>query len=258
MSQETELLINSIILPQDIFFEQGQTHYMHSTAEDTPAIIMRSSDGFYIRDTASYNSGGEYTEEPVVCNIDSDGNFVPFNILEGGQRLYVLKGSRLTFEWETKPSVEVVKTMTLVAKKKVEADSDTAVVRLSGYFLVHDSIKGWVRNSLLAGDEDSLRMILSLSQFALYSDGTRFEDAFLSNFFYDDFSAVATGYDPVFYQHGTLTIKNMSAFPRVVTLVPYNLGVISSSIDEDLTNLPDNVEVRNGSLILTLAANQDT
>lgn len=258
MSNNNDLLINAIVLPTDIFFEQHQIHQLFSSDEDTPNIVMSSSNGFYIVDPKS-NQPATFREEPIELGINPDGEFKPFDLLELGQRLVVKAGSTLIFEWAEVPMIATTKTLTLVAKKKAEPDLDTAVVKLSGWFQIHDSAKGWVRNSSLDGDANSLRYALNLDQFAFYSDGFLFEDSFLSNFFYNDFSAVATGFDPVFYQHGTATIKNMSNIDRVLTLVPYNSGAgFISSIDENPYDLPPNVEIINGALVLNLAANQDS
>lgn len=258
MSNNNDLFINAIVLPTDIFFEGSQIHQIFSSDEGTPDIRMSSSKGFYYREAGHYNEQGEFDDTDIILSVSPDGVFKPFG-LSATERLYVPAGSTLTFEWLEAPTIATVKTITLVANKKVEPELDTAVVKLSGWFLIHDSAKGWVRNSTLSGGAEALRVVLKLSQFALYSNGALFDDAFLSNFFYEDFSAVATGLTGSYFESGTVTIKNMSNVPRVLTLVPYNSGLsFISSIDENPNDLPPNVEIRNGALVLNLAANQDS
>lgn len=250
-----DTLINAIVLPTDIFFEQHQIHHAQKSS-GAPSVAMVSSTGFHIRDVGNYNNEDSVhtdTSESVELIANDDGTIAPFSMLSAGQRLYVKTGSTLQFNWTVKPVEETFVSLTLVVKKKMEADSDTAVVKLSGHFQIHDSINGWVKS---AGGS---RSVLSINQFAFFSDGYLFADDFLSNFFYTDFSAVATGYDPVFFQNGTVTVKNMSNVGRVLTLVPYNLDAgFISSIDENPNDLASNVEIRNGALVLTLAANQDS
>src|SRR5690606_11613241 len=202
-------------------------------AEQPTPIMMDCDQGFYIKDVGHYTEEGTPYADPIEL-VSDGGDFNPFSMLSAGQRLYAKAGSTLGFMWSEKPTSETAATVTLVAKKRVESESDTAIVKLSGWFQIHDSINGWVRDSMLGGDPDSLRVVLNLNQFAFFSDDYKFEDTFLSNFFYDDFSATASGFDPVRYQHGTATIKNMSNVARQLTLVPYNSGLgFISSIDEN-------------------------
>ncbi|WP_026470380.1 hypothetical protein [Alkanindiges illinoisensis] len=251
----SDLLVNAIALPTDIFFDRNEKHQVSPIDENIPNFMLTSSTGFWIRDAGHYTEDGIHTEEPIELTVTPNGDFAPFNWLDAGQRLYVKAGSTLEVGWADTPAAMALKTVTLVAKKKVEVESDTAVVKLSGWFKIYDSVKGWVLMSTASG---ALPAILSLGDVAFFSDKFLFQDSMLSNFFYNDFSAVATDYDPIFYQHGTVTIKNMSGIDRVLTLVPYNQGTTYiSSVDENPNDLPSNIQINGGVIAINLTANQD-
>lgn len=249
---QLDLVVNMITLPTDIFFEQHQTQHISVLSEQAFPIVMACDQGFYIKDAGHYSEEGTPYTDPIELVSDDSGDFNPFSMLSAGQRLYAKAGSTLGFTWSEKPTAEILTTVTLVAKKRVEADLDTATIKLSGWFKVHDSINGWI------GDSKGLQYIVNLRQLELYSDSYRFIEDIIPSFFYDAFYISASGYNGNF-QHGTVTVKNMSPFARQLTLVPNNSAPhYVSSIDELSNDLPPNVEMRNGAIILNLAANQDT
>lgn len=246
---ENDLLINRIIVPTDIFFEQQQVQLVNDVPEDCPSVVMTSSNGFEIREVGSYQSASPVFYDEIELVSQPDGKLLlPLELQE---RLYVPRGSVLEFRWATTPSVESVKTFTLAAKKKREVSTDTAIVKLSGTFQIHDSIEGWLKSI-----DSGLRVGISLNNFSFFSDQFLFGGLFDSDFFYTAYSAVATGYSAGFYQNGTATIKNMSGVERELTLVPSEAAGIPSSIDENPADLPANMRFEGRGLVISFAANQ--
>ena len=246
---ENEKLLSLVCLTSEIFFEQHQVHSFYNTSSKTVSISMTATNGFEVREVGHYNEQGVAVGNTALA-IPSGLRISPLQMLSNGSRLYVPYPNVLKFSWTTEPTDDVNASLTLCAKKRVEQDTDTAVIKMGGRFQIKDSIKGWVK-----GNGGSV--VLNVDQFATFSDLALFEDDFFSNFFYEDYSIVAEGADGYSNSKFPVRIKNMSNVARSITFIPYrNTPVGVGSFDT--ANLPTNVRVVNGNLVVTLAANQDT
>lgn len=245
-----DLLIQKIILPTEIFFEQQQIHRVDSDPSDSPTITMTSSLGFETRLDGHYNELGSISNEPITFTANANNELMIE--MPALSRLYVPLGSVLSFNWAQQPNEESVKTLTLSAKKKREFSTDTAVVKLSGYFKFTDSNFGKVT------DSDGSPLLLNTSQLPFFSDEFYFEEAILTKDFYTAYSISSSGGDPVFHTNATVTIVNQSNVERTLTITPA-VGEVAGGIGgrvENQQNLPSNAYMSNGNLIITLAANQ--
>lgn len=245
-----DLLIQKIILPTEIFFEQQQIHRVDSDPSDAPLIMMTSSLGFETRLDGHYNELGNISNEPITFTANANNELMIE--MPALSRLHVPLGSVLSFSWVQQPSEESVKTVTLSVKKKREYSSDTAVVKLSGYFKFTDSNFGKVTGS------DGIPLLLNTSQLPFFSDEFYFEERTITKDFYTVYSISSSGGDPIFHTNATVTIVNQSNVERTLTITPA-VSVVAGSIGgrvENQQNLPSNAYMSNGNLIIRLAANQ--
>lgn len=247
-----DMVLGSVLLPTEIFIEGSQEHKC-VFLDESEVITLSSSQGFFLKKETQYKELGTPISTPFDITAQKGKNTIrPFN-LRAGDRLYIPAGSLLTFAWKDKPTKEVLTTLTLVAKKKHEPNSDTAIVKLSGRFTIWDSREGWIR------DSSGYPHILDISQFAVFSDERLFDDAFISNYLFTDYSIATTGtYDTVFNRFGTVVIKNESKYARTLKLIPYKQEGEPTPYDGEIDNydLPPNVEYAGGALEITLEANQ--
>ncbi len=250
---DNEKLIAVLTLPSEIFFEQHQLHSFFNSTQEENSLVLGALNGFEIRKVGFYGESG--TPFPYDIFLDhlgesSNTEIAPFSMLEDGDRLYVPYPNVLFVAWDSTPHEDTVLSITLCAKKKIERDTDTAVLKMGGRFQIKDSIKGWVKVG-------GMPAILGVEQFATFSDEILFADDFASQFFYEDFSVVAEGANGIFNTKFPVNIKNTSNVARTLTFVPYKNNVLYQGVF-DSNNLPTNVKVVNGNLVVTLAANQDT
>jgi hypothetical protein len=252
-ASENDLLINSIIIPTEIFFEQREVHRVVDMPESCPSVLMISSLGFERRAAGAYKEPGTILNEPIELATTPDGTLIlP---LETQERLYVPIGSVLSFEWSGTPTVESIKTFTLAAKKKREVSSDMAIVKLSGAFTFEDSILGAFTS------DDNLPVKLNISQFSTFTDDAVF--GYLNNEeWYKAYSMTAAGEDVVFNTNGTVTIKNQSNQDRTLILIA-GVGLVGTGLGtggrfEDTANLPNNVYIESNRMFIELSANQDS
>ena len=158
------------------------------------------------------------------------------------------------------PPPEIGVLITLTAKKRKRIPSDSAVVKLSGWFKITDSLKGSVLIANYYGDVYGQRDVIGVDSFAILSDEMQHGTDYTSDFFYNDYSVVATGYNGQ-NQHATVHIKNMSDKKRRLTFTPVSWSGMGfdykSSIDGTIFDMSMNAQIQGNNLVIDLEPNQD-
>ena len=263
-----DLIIQQIALPDTIMFSNTDSFHLSYTLSDPlnpltvlPYLLMH---GRFAKIDITNPSG---TLVPVASPIKisigvSNGDNVK-NIrlpISGNERLLCGGYSSLRFEWESALQALAAISITLIAKKRKIIPSDSSTIKLSGWFKIKDSIKGNVLDAAPTGDLYGQRGVFGVSSFGIISDELITSTAPDSQWFYDDFSVVATGYNGDL-QNATVHIKNMSKQARTLTFTPVNFAGMGysykSSIDNTEFNLPANARLENGSIFIDLAASED-
>lgn len=245
------LLINKLLFPVDIFFEKSQQH-MSSFIPDSAQILMKSDKGFLIKgiDDGYKEPIGTISTDVVITN-----NGLQLDALGSKDRLYLPKGSVLTFWFAEIPTTESLVAATLVANKVKEIPIDMAILnKLSGAFFVHDSLEG----DLLGIDGSPVAV--TVRQMPFYSSSNIrliSEDVDIQpEWFYKAYTVTQTGADN-FDQDGIVSIKNNTPVTRVLTLKPLtNTPVFYRKGKVTIDNPPANVKVEGDTVIITLDGNQ--
>lgn len=245
------LLINKLIFPVDIFFEKSQQH-MSSFIPESAQILMKSDKGFLIK---GISDGYKDPIGTISTDIVLTNNGLQLDTLDSKDRLYLPKGSVLTFWFAEPPTTESLVAATLVANKVKEIPIDMAILnKLSGAFYIHDSLEGDLLNI------DGSLAAVTVRQMPFYSSSNiRFisEDVEIQpEWFYKAYTITQTGADN-FDQDGIVSIKNNTPVTRVLTLKPlidtpifYRKGKVT------IDNPPQNVKVEGDTVIITLDGNQ--
>lgn len=262
----SELILQQIVLPEPIELDNNGGHcsYFASTGEyldRLPNLLMHGM--FYKRDINNPDDEIE-VNSPILLRIEGSSSDVRVNTISlpllDNERLMCYPAVPLRFEWEKAPSKPVVASMTFVAKKRRRIPSDSAVIKLSGWFKITDSLKGEVLGSSFMGDVYGQRNVHGVSSFGILSDELQHSTDPTSGFFYNDYSVVATGYSGDL-QNATVTIKNMSKQARTLTFTPVSWSGMGydykSSVDNTYFDLPSNARLENGSIIIDLSPSED-
>lgn len=246
------LLINKLLFPVDIFFEKSQQH-MSSFIPTSTQILMKSDKGFLVK---GIDDGYKETINTISTDVVITPDGLQLDTLDSKDRLYLTKGSVLTFWFAERPTTESLVAATLVANKVKEIPIDMAILnKLSGAFFIHDSLEGDLLNI------DGSPAAVTVRQMPFYSNSNiRFisgEDIEIQpEWFYKAYTVTQTGADN-FDQDGIVSIKNNTSVTRVLTLKPltdtpsiYRKGKVT------IDNPPQNVKVEGDTVIITLDGNQ--
>lgn len=267
---DTESLVS--LLPMDtVILENPKNNPIHGLMvstedagleEPTLSVEIKSPRMYKFKDADNFeeiqSAELKFDTNPAEFEgVATSCEFVGFN---DDEFLIIEPFSPIKVDLLTERPSEVGLEITLTAKKRKRVPSDSAVVKLSGWFKIADSLKGKVLIASYYGDVYGQRDVIGVDSFAILSDEMQHGTDYTSDFFYDDYSVVATGYNGQ-NQHATVHIKNMSDKKRRLTFTPVSWSGLGfdykSSIDGTIFDRSTNTKIQGSSLVIELEPNQD-
>lgn len=259
------------LLPVDaVILENPKNNYIHALEYSAPtpleetslSVVINSSRMYKVKNTAdAIPQPIEFAEIKFKTHTSTGGmtaicEFVGF---DDDEFIMIEPFSPIDVDLSSPPP-EIGVLITLTAKKRKRIPSDSAVVKLSGWFKITDSLKGSVLIANYYGDVYGQRDVIGVDSFAILSDEMQHGTDYTSDFFYNDYSVVATGYNGQ-NQHATVHIKNISDKKRRLTFTPVSWSGMGfdykSSIDGTIFDMSMNAQIQGNNLVIDLEPNQD-